>query len=291
MIQSMTGFGKAICEFENKKIVVELKSLNSKQLDVSTRLSSVYREKDIEIRNELSQQLERGKIDCSVYVDNNTSETANRINVETFQRYVDQLSDIAEKTGIEKPTNWFEVIFRFPDVMKNESPELTAEEWATVKKTLVECIVQLQQFRQQEGRALHTVLLQKIKNIQDCLDQTVEFENERIDKIKQRLFDNLKAIDEKVMVDENRLEQELIYYIEKLDVNEEKVRLKHHLSYFVSTMEDSSSSGKKLGFIAQEIGREINTLGSKSNQSDMQRLVVLMKDELEQIKEQVLNVL
>ncbi len=291
MIQSMTGYGKAVSEYENKKIVAEIKSLNSKQLDLSTRVSSFYREKDIEIRNEISQRVERGKVEFSVYVENATSDVTSKINTTIFQQYVEQLSQLAENSGIEKPTNWFEIILRFPEVMKNETAELTDEEWAVVKTTLLASIEQLQLYRKEEGKALHAVLLQKIDNIQQYLEQTVQYESERIDKIKQRLHENLKAIDEKIIVDENRLEQELIYYIEKLDVNEEKERLKHHLAYFKSTMQEPTSSGKKLGFIAQEIGREINTLGSKSNQSDMQRLVVLMKDELEQIKEQVLNVL
>ncbi len=287
----MTGYGKAIGEFDNKKIVVEIKSLNSKQLDISTRIASLYREKDIEIRNDLGSYLERGKIEFSLYIETSGVDAINKINTAVFQQYVKQLSDIADQTGIEKPSNWFEILLRLPDVMKSESVELTDEEWKHVKQIVLHGIQQLQMYRSEEGQALTQVLTQKIANIDSYLTQIATYEGDRVEKIKQRLHENLKAIDDKIIVDENRLEQELIYYIEKLDVNEEKERLKHHLQYFIDTMNESGSVGKKLGFIAQEIGREINTLGSKSNQSDMQRLVVLMKDELEQIKEQVLNVL
>lgn len=291
MILSMTGFGKATCEYGNKKIVVEIKSLNSKQLDVSTRISGLYREKDIEIRNELSQKMERGKVDFSLYVDNSGKESVTQINSSVLESYYNQIVTLSENLHIDIPTNWFEVLLRLPDAMKTETIELDENEWIEIKKTIAEAIHQLTQFRTQEGKALEVVFTEKIAHIGELLLETAPYEAERIDKIKARLEENLLALSDKIDYDKNRLEQELIFYIEKLDVNEEKVRLRNHLDYFIQTMNDEKPSGKKLGFIAQEIGREVNTLGSKANNSEMQKLVVLMKDDLEQIKEQVLNVL
>ena len=291
MIQSMTGFGKASCEYGNKKIVVEIKSLNSKQLDVSTRISGLYREKDIEIRNELSQKLERGKIDLSLYVDNSGKESVTQINQSVLEAYYEQIRTLSLNLGIEVPTNWFEVLLRLPDTMKTETVEMDDNEWVEIKKTIALAIEQLTEFRIQEGKSLEGVFNAKIAHIGQLLEETAPYEMERVDKIKARLEENLMALSDKIDYDKNRLEQELIFYIEKLDVNEEKVRLRNHLDYFMETMQHEKSPGKKLGFIAQEIGREINTLGSKSNQSEMQKIVVLMKDDLEQIKEQVLNVL
>lgn len=287
----MTGFGKATCEYGNKKIVVEIKSLNSKQLDVSTRISGLYREKDIEIRNEISQKLERGKIDLSLYIDNSGKESVTQINQSVVESYYQQIKTLSENIGIEVPDNWFEVLLRLPDTMKTETVELDENEWIEIKKTIAEAIDQLTSFRIQEGKSLETVFNERIANIGQLLLETAPFEAERVEKIKTRLEENLQALSEKIDYDKNRLEQELIFYIEKLDVNEEKVRLRNHLDYFIETMQHEKSPGKKLGFIAQEIGREINTLGSKANNSDMQKIVVLMKDHLEQIKEQVLNVL
>lgn len=291
MIQSMTGFGKATCEYGNKKIVVEIKSLNSKQLDVSTRISGLYREKDIEIRNELAQKLERGKIDFALYIDNSGKESVTQINQSVVQAYYDQIKVLSVNLGIEVPQNWFEVLLRLPDAMKTETAELDENEWVEIKKVIAEAIKQLSEFRMQEGKSLEGVFNTKIAHIGQLLEETAPFEMERVEKIKARLEENLQALSDKIDYDKNRLEQELIFYIEKLDVNEEKVRLRNHLNYFIETMQHEKSPGKKLGFIAQEIGREINTLGSKSNQSEMQKIVVLMKDDLEQIKEQVLNVL
>ena len=291
MIQSMTGFGKATCEYGNKKIVVEVKSLNSKQLDISTRISGLYREKDIEIRNILSQQLERGKIDFSLYIDNSGKESVSQINQAVLEAYYQQICQLSANLGIDVPTNWFEVLLRLPDALKTETIEMDENEWAEILKAINEAIQQMQNFRTQEGKSLENVFNTKIARIGELLDQVVPFEAERIERIKARLEENLQNISEKIDYDKNRLEQELIFYIEKLDVNEEKVRLRTHLNYFVETMQHEKSPGKKLGFIAQEIGREVNTLGSKSNHSEMQKIVVLMKDELEQIKEQVLNVL
>lgn len=287
----MTGFGKATCEYGNKKIVVEIKSLNSKQLDVSTRISGLYREKDIEIRNELSQKLERGKIDLSLYVDNSGKESVTQINQSVIESYYQQIKTLANNIGVDVPTNWFDILLRLPDTMKTETVELDENEWIEIKKTIGVAIAQLTEFRIQEGKSLESVFNNKINHIGELLLETAPFEAERVEKIKARLEENLQALSDKIDYDKNRLEQELIFYIEKLDVNEEKVRLRNHLDYFIETMQHEKSPGKKLGFIAQEIGREINTLGSKANNSDMQKIVVLMKDDLEQIKEQVLNVL
>ena len=287
----MTGFGKATCEYNNKKIVVEVKSLNSKQLDVSTRISGLYREKDIEIRNEISQQLERGKIDFVLYIDNSGKESVSTFNQTVIESYYNQIVQMSENMGISVPENWFEVLLRLPDAMKTETAELDENEWLEIRKAMRQAIEQLIAFRIQEGKSLENVFKTKIARIDQLLYEIEPFEQERVEKIKARLDENLQNISDKIDYDKNRLEQELIFYIEKLDVNEEKVRLRTHLNYFIETMQHEKSPGKKLGFIAQEIGREVNTLGSKSNHSEMQKIVVLMKDELEQIKEQVLNVL
>lgn len=291
MVQSMTGFGKATGEYNGKKIVIEIKSLNSKQLDISTRLTGVYREKEIEIRNELSQSLERGKIDLSMYVENAGRDGVSQINTTLFESYYEQIKALAAQHSLEIPSNWFEIILRLPDVMKAETPELDEQEWKIAKGILQTAVVQLKHYRIQEGKSLETVFRDRIADIRNLLLEIEPFEGERVEKIKSKLEENLQNISEKFDYDKNRLEQELIFYIEKLDVNEEKVRLRTHLDYFIQIMETESAPGKKLGFIAQEMGREINTLGSKSNHSQMQKIVVLMKDNLEQIKEQVLNVL
>ena len=287
----MTGFGKACFECGNKKIVVEVKSLNSKQVDISTRIAPLYREKDIEIRNELSQKLERGKIDFALYIDSATKESATQINQSVIKSYYNQIKSASENLGIAVPENWFEVLLRMPDTLKTETLELDENEWFEILRTINNAVEQLQKFRIQEGKSLRTVFEEKINNIQNLLEQITPFEVERVEKIKTRLEENLQSLSEKIDYDKNRLEQELIFYIEKIDVNEEKVRLRNHLDYFIETMDNEKSPGKKLGFIAQEIGREVNTLGSKANHSEMQKIVILMKDELEQIKEQVLNIL
>jgi len=291
MVQSMTGFGKSTCEYGNKKIVVEVKSLNSKQLDLSTRISGLYREKDIEIRTELSQQLERGKIDFALYVDNSGKESISQINQSVLVAYYEQIKQISDNLKIEVPANWFDILLRLPDALKTDTVEMDENEWKEIKIAINRAIEQLKVFRTQEGKSLENVFVTKINRIAELLEQIAPFEGERVEKIKAKLEENLQTISDKISYDKNRLEQELIFYIEKLDVNEEKVRLKTHLDYFIETMNHEKSPGKKLGFIAQEIGREVNTLGSKSNHSEMQKIVVLMKDELEQIKEQVLNVL
>ena len=292
MIQSMTGYGKATAELSDKKINVEIKSLNSKAMDLSTRIAPLYREKEIEIRNEFAKALDRGKVDFSLWIDKKDAcELITPINQDVVVAYYERIRTISETTGIPAPEDWFSTLLRMPDVMtKNDIQELSEEEWKAVHATVLQAIQNLVDFRIQEGAALEKKFREKISNIAKLLTSVDPYEKERVEKIKERITDALeKTIS--VDYDKNRLEQELIYYIEKLDINEEKQRLSNHLKYFINTMEDGSGQGKKLGFIAQEMGREINTLGSKSNHAEMQKIVVQMKDELEQIKDQVLNVM
>ena len=291
MIQSMTGYGKATAELSDKKINVEIKSLNSKAMDLSTRIAPLYREKEIEIRNEIAKALERGKVDFSLWIDKKDAcELITPINQDVVVAYYERIRTISETTGIPVPEDWFSTLLRMPDVIKTEAQEVNEEEWNVVEKAIKEAIGHLCDFRIQEGAMLQKLFEQKIANISRLLSEVEQYEKERIEKIKARIMDNLEKIAGQDY-DKNRFEQEMIYYIEKLDVNEEKNRLDNHLKYYISTMESGHGQGKKLGFIAQEMGREINTLGSKSNHAEMQKLVVQMKDELEQIKEQVLNVL
>ena len=291
MIQSMTGYGKATISFGEKKIHVEIKSLNSKAIDLSVRIAPLYREKEMEIRNLISQSLERGKVDFSLWVEKEAAETATPINAALMNNYYEQIKAITEQTEIPMPTDLFATLLRMPDVLtKVDVQELSEEEWAVVRKGIEEAIAQLVDFRKQEGKALAKKFNEKIDNIEALMKAIEPYENERVTKIRERITDALeKTLN--VDYDKNRLEQELIYYIEKLDINEEKQRLSNHLNYFRETMNNGHGQGKKLGFIAQEMGREINTTGSKSNHAEMQNIVVRMKDELEQIKEQVLNVM
>ncbi len=290
MIQSMTGFGKATTELSKRKVTVEIKSLNSKQLDLSVRMPNLYKENEMSIRNLLSRELERGKVDFLVYVENIGNETPNQINQNLLEGYYKQIKDSADKLGIETPTDWFQTLLRLPDVLKYEAQEADAEEWDAVLKVIKEAIKQLIDFRKQEGAMLQKLFEEKIGNITTLLNDIEPHEVERVEKVKTRITEALQKIED-FDYDKNRFEQEMIYYIEKLDINEEKSRLTNHLSYFLETMKSGSGQGKKLGFISQEMGREINTMGSKSNHAEMQQIVVRMKDELEQIKEQVLNVL
>ena len=291
MIQSMTGYGKAIANYKGKKITVEVKSLNSKALDLSTRIAPLYREKEMEIRQMVAKALERGKVDFSLWVEKEASAEATPINELLATNYYQQLKGLSEKLGLKEPEDLLTTIVRMPDVMtKTEVEELEEEEWDCVQTAVNEAIKQLIDFRKQEGAALQKKFEEKINNIAQLLRDIEPYEKVRVEKIKQRITDGLNAIPN-VEYDKNRLEQELIYYIEKLDISEEKQRLANHLNYFVETMNEGHGQGKKLGFIAQEMGREINTTGSKSNQAEMQNIVVKMKDELEQIKEQVLNAL
>ena len=286
----MTGFGKVTAEFPSKKVTVEIKALNSKQLDLSTRIPSIYKEKEMSIRSLLLQSLERGKVEFNIYIEYIGKDTPTQINLTAVENYYNQIKNIADKLNIALPSDWFQTLLRMPDVIKTEAQEVNEEEWNTVQNTIKEAIQHLCDFRIQEGAMLQKLLEQKIANIKRLLSEIEIYEKERIEKIKARITDNLEKIAGQDY-DKNRFEQEMIYYIEKLDVNEEKNRLDNHLKYFISTMESGQGQGKKLGFIAQEMGREINTLGSKSNHAEMQKIVVQMKDELEQIKEQVLNVL
>lgn len=292
-MQSMTGFGKAVSEFSNKKVVIEVKSLNSKQLDLYTKINYFYRSKELEIRNLVQQELGRGKVELSLMVDQVSEATAGvQINKVAFNNYVNQIKEISEETGVALPNDWFTVVMRMPEVLKAEqNEELSDEEWEQTLVAIKEALKALNEFRSQEGEGLKKFFIERIDTIRGYLAEVPNYEKARIDKIKARLEENLAALEEKVSLDSGRLEQEMIFYIEKLDISEEKQRLAKHLDYFIETMEKEPACGKKLGFIAQEMGREINTLGSKSNCSELQVLVVNMKDELEKIKEQVLNVL
>ena len=292
MILSMTGYGKAVVAYKEKKINVEVKSLNSKSLDLSARIAPLYREKEMEIRRLLAQKLERGKVDFSLWVEKESTVDATPINAALIENYYKQIKAISASTGIPEPEDWFTTLLRLPDVTaKTEVEVLDDEEWEVAQQAINEAIEKLTEFRKQEGAALQKKFTEKIDNIANLLKSIEPFEKSRVPKIREKIIDGLKQIPE-VDYDKNRLEQELIYYIEKLDINEEKQRLTNHLKYFHETMKESGHGiGKKLGFIAQEMGREINTTGSKSNQAEMQNIVVKMKDELEQIKEQVLNAL
>lgn len=288
----MTGYGKAVVVYNEKKIIVEVKSLNSKSFDLSTRIAPLYREKEMEIRQMLSQALERGKVDFSIWVEKEAGADAIPINEALVQNYYKQIKYLSTTIGIHEPTDWFATLLRLPDVMvRTDNEELPDEEWQAARKAIDEAIARLIGFRRQEGVALQRKFTEKIDNITSLLAQIEPYEKQRVEKIKARIVEGLNSIPE-VEYDKNRLEQELIYYIEKLDISEEKQRLTNHLKYFRETMEEEGhGQGKKLGFIAQEMGREINTTGSKSNLAEMQNIVVKMKDELEQIKEQVLNAL
>ena len=291
MIQSMTGYGNAVVAYKEKKIHVEIKSLNSKQLDLQTRIAPLYREKEMEMRQMVAEALIRGKVDMSVWIEKESTVDATPVNAALVENYYRQLKDIAAKVGIPEPTDWIYTLTRMPDVLtKTDVEVLDDEEWVVVKKAVADALDGLVAFRKQEGSALQKKFTEKIDNIAKLLADIEPYEKGRVEKIKARIVDGLQQIPG-VEYDKNRLEQELIYYIEKLDISEEKQRLSNHLRYFRETMDEAAGQGKKLGFIAQEMGREINTTGSKSNLAEMQNIVVKMKDELEQIKEQVLNAL
>lgn len=292
MIQSMTGYGKADVHYNGKKIHVEVKSLNSKSMDLSTRIAPLYREKEMELRQLLSKSLERGKVDFTLWVEKDETSAAGTINAEVVANYVGQIRQICKAQSLPELENVWEVVLRMPEAVQvNTAEELTDEEWQVVLSAVNEAIAGLVAFRKQEGEALYKKFTEKVDNIERLLGEIEPYETGRVDKIRQRLLERLQEL-KGVDYDKNRLEQELIYYIEKLDISEEKQRLTNHLRYFRETMQESERGlGKKLGFIAQEMGREINTTGSKSNQAEMQNIVVKMKDELEQIKEQVLNVM
>lgn len=296
MILSMTGYGKSVANFNGKKIHVEIKSLNSKALDLSTRITPLYREKEIEIRNYIATELERGKVDFVLWVEKDETQSATPINTALVLEYYKQIKELSatlnlDMSGLQTANEWMKTLLRMPEVLtRTETEELTDEEWAIAFTAVKEAVANLVEFRKQEGAALAKKFQEKIDNISALLASIEPFEKERTEKIRQRIISNLTQF-VGIDYDNNRLEQEMIYYIEKLDISEEKQRLANHIKYFAETMEAGHGQGKKLGFIAQEMGREINTTGSKSNQAEMQNIVVKMKDELEQIKEQVLNVL
>lgn len=286
MIQSMTGFGKATLQLPTKKITVEIKSLNSKGLDLNVRMPSVYREMELGLRNQLSTVLERGKVDFSIFMENTAEQTSTKVNVPIVKAYISQLREVYAEAD---ETELMKMAVRMPDALKTERDEIDENDWAQIQVVIEEGIKNIQAFRISEGVALEKEFLHRIANIMTMMNETVALDGERIQTVKTRLR---TAIDElKVNLDDNRFEQELIFYLEKYDITEEKVRLENHLNYFIETLAGNEANGRKLGFITQEMGREINTMGSKSNHAQMQKLVVQMKDELEKIKEQVLNVL
>ena len=286
MIQSMTGFGKASLQLPTKKITVEIKSLNSKGLDLNTRMPSVFREMELGLRNQISQRLERGKVDFSLYVEVTGEETTSKINVPIVKGYINQMKAIIPNAD---ETELMKMAVRMPDALKTERDEIDENEWKQIQTVIDEALENIANFRKDEGASLEKEFQLRIGNINNLMNEAVSYDAERVETVKTRLR---TALDElKVNVDENRFEQELIFYLEKYDITEEKVRLENHLHYFIETIAGKEANGRKLGFITQEMGREINTMGSKSNHAQMQKLVVQMKDELEKIKEQVLNVL
>jgi uncharacterized protein (TIGR00255 family) len=288
----MTGYGKASSVYGDKKITAEIKSLNSKTLDLSVRMANCYREKEMELRSMIAERLVRGKVEFSLWIERDEVEQAATLNMPLMQKYIEQFHEANQNYGIPVPENITEVVMRMPDVVSRQDvvEELTEEEWQMARKAAEEALEQLMQFRTKEGNALEAKFREKVDNIEALMKSIEPYEKARTEKIRQRLIDALSAIPE-IEYDRGRLEQEMIFYIEKLDINEEKQRLTQHLEYFRETLSGDYGQGKKLGFIAQEMGREINTTGSKANQAEMQNIVVMMKDELEQIKEQVLNVL
>lgn len=286
----MTGYGKAECQLKDRKIVIEVKSLNSKNLDIYTKIPGIYREKELEIRNLVSKNLHRGKVEFILYYEVNEENKATSINANVVKNYVQQLKTLAHDLNLESE-QLLQMALRLPDTLTSEKEEIDEKDWSEIVSAIEKALEQLDAFRVQEGKYLKEDIEQRIKNIEEKKDQVTPFEKNRIEKIKTRLKESLhKTFDDKDY-DKNRFEQELIYYMEKLDITEEKVRLTNHCNYFIEMLNEPESNGKKLGFISQELGREINTIGSKANDSDIQKLVVLMKDELEKIKEQMLNIL
>lgn len=291
MIKSMTGYGKAESELGNKKVSVEIKTLNSKQLDINTRMPSVYRAKDLSIRNLLSEKLERGKIEFNIQVEQTGDSLNYNVNKALAKKYFEEVKQLADEIDQASFSNYLPILLKMPDVLKADKEDFDENEWLSIETIIHKAIEQLNEFRQQEGFLLQKDLIERIEKIASLLLEVEPFENVRIDQIKARIQKNLDAIQLDANVDQNRFEQELIYYLEKIDVTEEKVRLKQHCDYFIETIKGDGSLGKKLGFISQEIGREINTLGSKANEVNIQKIVIQMKDELEKIKEQLFNIL
>lgn len=291
MLYSMTGYGKAERNITGKRIAIEVKTLNSKQGDVYTRLPPNYKEKELTIRKMLIAQLQRGKIECNIYVENFSGEGNYSINQALAMKYFEELKLLARATGKDKDTDFLPLLIKMPDVLTNETNELASEEWDAVEDGLLECLNQVSQYRREEGAILEKDFLSHIQNIENLLETIPRYEEGRVSKLKEKLQHDIALILNDNQFDKNRLEQEMIYFIEKFDITEEKVRLKNHCAYFRETLQKPESLGKKLNFIGQEIGREINTIGSKANDTDIQHIVVMMKDELEKIKEQILNIL
>ena len=285
MIHSMTGYGKSVLQLPTKKITLELKSLNSKNLDLNARMPSIYREKELAIRKLLAKKLERGKVDFSIYVETTAEDTSTQINEPVVKQYINQLKNVVEGNEID----FLKMAVRFPDALNTVREEIDENEWKQIEAGIENAITSLNQYRLNEGKVLESDFKDRINNIDKILEDVIEIDPKRVEAVRERLLKGVEELREKY--DENRFEQELVYYIEKFDITEEKVRLKNHLNYFTECLNSKDSNGKKLGFISQEIGREINTIGSKSNYAPMQQLVVQMKHELEKIKEQLLNVL
>lgn len=285
----MTGFGKVTREFNDEQITVEIKTLNSKQIDISLRMPTPYREYELELRKQVTNSLVRGKVELNILITSSNGKVPQKINSQVFKNYYDQLSQLAELYQLQQPTNWFDLILSMPQIFENDEKPYDETEWQIISTSVQDALTAVTAFRTQEGKMLEKIFKEKLDRIQSLLNSIAPFEEDRITRIKSRLREGLQHVDDSF--NQDRFEQEMIYYIEKLDINEEKTRLQNHLHYFEQTMMNEENAGKKLGFIAQEMGREINTLGSKANHSDIQKIVVLMKDELEQMKEQLFNVL
>lgn len=291
MLKSMTGYGKANCKFENKNITVELRSVNSKQLDINTRIPGIYKEKELEIRNEINKQAERGKIDFYITIEQTESDKPVQINQGIVKDYLNQVRQLASELNIEVTEQSLLAVLRLPETLKTEVLNLRDEEWLALYDCIKSALDEFNAFRSKEGEVLAKDIVSRVTLIETCLEDLQQYEKLRIDKIRERLQKNLNEFVPAGSIDANRFEQEIIYFLEKLDITEEKVRLKNHCHYFLNTLKTEAAPGRKLGFISQEMGREINTIGSKANDSDMQKKVVMMKDELEKIKEQLLNIL
>lgn len=291
MIKSMTGYGKAECELSAKKITIEIKTLNSKNIDIHTKIPSYYREKELEIRNLLTDKLQRGKVEISLYYEITDEAQAADVNKQIVKSYYNQLKGIADEVGIGASSVLLQTVMRLPDTLRMDRSEIDDEEWNALKRIILEAASEVNEFREQEGRSLEADVSAHIQSIQGYLPEIENFEKKRVERIRERIANNFNELFSDKDLDKNRLEQEILYYLEKLDINEEKVRLENHCNYFLEMIDSNEPVGKKLGFICQEIGREINTIGSKANDYEIQRRVVLMKDELEKVKEQIANVL
>lgn len=291
MIKSMTGFGKAVLELPGKKITIEIKTLNSKQIDISTRIPSIYKEKELEVRSLISSQLQRGKIEFNVYLENTGESATYTFNKKLARSYYEELKELAGEINQQSYSNYLPIVIKMPEVLKPDIEDMNEEDWKQIERSIVDALIQVDEYRTGEGKNLEEDFKKRINKISGLLDEVKPYEKQRVDAYRERIMKNIHELLDESQIDKNRLEQELIYYIEKLDITEEKVRLKNHCDYFLETLDEPVSMGKKLSFISQEIGREINTLGSKANDSDIQKIVVQMKDELEKIKEQLFNIL